>query len=160
MKKILVISDTHGRTKNLEKILPKEKPLDYLFHLGDVGKDADYIEVLAECPCAFVAGNNDFYSDLPAERLPKIEDIRFFMTHGHQYYVNAYQSLLAKTAKEKGASVALFGHTHVPFCKEIDGVLVLNPGSLSLPRQERSVPTYMVLHVQGEKIETELKHVE
>jgi predicted phosphodiesterase len=48
MKKILVISDAHGRTKNLEKILPKVQPVDYLFHLGDVGRDADYIEVIAE----------------------------------------------------------------------------------------------------------------
>lgn len=161
MKKILVISDTHGRTKNLEKILPKEKPLDYLFHLGDVGRDVDYIEVLAECPCAFVAGNNDFFSELPSERLPKIGDTRFFMAHGHQYYVNAHPSLLARIAKEKGASVALFGHTHVPFCKEIDGVLVLNPGSLSLPRQENPAPTYLVIYVMpGGQVKVELKHVE
>jgi len=161
MKKILVISDTHGRTKYLEKILPKVKPVDYLFHLGDVGRDADYIEVIAECPCAFVAGNNDFYSDLPTERLPKIEDTRFFMTHGHNYYVNAYKTLVAKMAKEKGADVALFGHTHVPFQEEIDGVLVLNPGSLSLPRQEDHYPTYMILYVsEGNKVEVELHRVE
>ena len=50
-KKVLVISDTHGRTENLDKILPKLKPLDQLIHLGDVGRDEDYIEVVAECAC-------------------------------------------------------------------------------------------------------------
>ena len=161
MKKILVISDTHGRTKNLEKILPKVQPVDYLFHLGDVGRDADYIEVIAECPCVFVAGNNDFYSELPTERLPKIEDTRFFLTHGHNYYVNAHKTLLAKVAKEKGADVAVFGHTHVPFQEEVNGVLLLNPGSLSLPRQEDHYPTYMILYVsEGGKVEAELCRVE
>lgn len=161
MKKVLVISDTHGRTKYLEQILPKVKPIDYLFHLGDVGRDVDYIEVIAECPCAFVAGNNDFYSDLPAERLPKIENTRFFMTHGHNYYVNAHKTLLAKIAKEKGATVALFGHTHVPYQEEIDGILLLNPGSLSLPRQEDHTPTYMILYVTEDgTVQVELHRVE
>ena len=55
-KKILVISDTHGRTNYLEKILPQVKPIDQLLHLGDVGNDVDYIEVIAECPCCFISG--------------------------------------------------------------------------------------------------------
>ena len=160
MKKILVISDTHGRTKNLEQVLPSVGPLDYLFHLGDVGRDADYIEVIAGCPCCFVAGNNDFYSELPNERLPKIEETRFFLTHGHYYYVNAHKNLLAKVAKEKGATVAIFGHTHVPFQEEIEGVLLLNPGSLSLPRQEDHYPTYMIVYVHEDgRLDVELHKV-
>ncbi len=147
MKKILVISDTHGRTKNLDKILPLVQPVDYLFHLGDVGNDADYIEVVSECPCCFVAGNNDFYSRLPGERVVKIEHTKFFLTHGHNYYVNAWKEPLAKAAREREATVAIFGHTHVPFQEEIGGVLVLNPGSLSLPRQADHYPTYMLLYV-------------
>ena len=61
-KKVLVISDTHGRTKYLERILPLVQPLDQLIHLGDVANDVDYIEVIAKCPCCFVSGNNDFYT--------------------------------------------------------------------------------------------------
>lgn len=145
MKKVLVISDTHGRTANLEKILPKVKPIDYLLHLGDVSREEDYIEVLAECPCCFIAGNNDYFSDLPRERLIKIEKIPIFMAHGHCHYVNARKDMIKSVAKEKGARIALFGHTHVPFCEEMDGVLVANPGSLSLPRQADGRPTYMIL---------------
>lgn len=148
MKKVLVISDTHGRTTNLEKILPNIKPIDYLLHLGDVGRDEDYIEVLAECPCCFVSGNNDYFSDLPRERLIKIEHIPIFMTHGHYHYVNARKDMLQSVAKTKGARIALFGHTHVPFCEEMNGVLVANPGSLSLPRQADHCPTYMIMYLQ------------
>ena len=148
MKKVLVISDTHGRTTNLEKILPKVKPIDYLLHLGDVSRDEDYIEVLAECPCCFIAGNNDYFSDLPKERLIKIENIPIFMAHGHCHYVNARKDMIQSVAKVKGARIALFGHTHVPFCEEMNGVLVANPGSLSLPRQADGQATYMILWLQ------------
>ncbi len=38
-----------------------------LFHCGDVEGREFYIEALAECPCTIIAGNNDFFSDLPEE---------------------------------------------------------------------------------------------
>lgn len=147
MKKVLVVSDTHGRTKYLERVLEKEKPIDQLLHLGDVGNDVDYIEVIAECACCFVAGNNDFYSRLPGERLIRLEGIPIFMTHGHYHYVNARKDMLRAAAVQRGARIALFGHTHVPFCEEMDGVLVANPGSISLPRQADHFPTYLLLYL-------------
>ena len=147
-KKVLVISDTHGRTKNLEKILPLVQPIDQLLHLGDVGNDVDYIEVIAECPCCFVAGNNDYYSTLPRERLIKLNDVPIFMTHGHYHYVNARKDFIRSAAVQRGAKIALFGHTHVPYQEEEGGVLVANPGSLSLPRQADHYPTYMVLYIK------------
>lgn len=146
-KKVLVISDTHGRTKNLDKILPLVKPLDQLIHLGDVGNDVAYIEVVAECPCCFVAGNNDYYSNLPGERVIKLNEVSMFLTHGHYYYVNARKDLVYSAAVQRGAKIALFGHTHVPYLEEKNGVLVANPGSLSLPRQEDHYPTYMLLFI-------------
>ena len=146
-KKVLVISDTHGRTKYLEKILPMVQPIDQLLHLGDVGNDVDYIEVIAECPCCFVAGNNDYYSDLPRERLIKLNGVPVFLTHGHYYYVNSRKDFVRSAAVQRGAKIALFGHTHVPYLEEDDTILVANPGSLSLPRQEDHCPTYMLLYI-------------
>lgn len=146
-KKVLVISDTHGRTDNLDKILPLVKPLDQLIHLGDVGKDADYIEVVAECACCFVSGNNDFYSTLPRERLIKLNGVPIFLTHGHYYYVNARKDFIRSAAIQRGAKIALFGHTHVPYLEEDETILVANPGSLSLPRQADPCPTYILLYI-------------
>lgn len=146
-KKVLVISDTHGRTDNLDKILPLVKPLDQLIHLGDVGRDTEYIEVVAECPCCFVSGNNDFYSTLPRERLIKLNGVPIFLTHGHYYYVNGKKDYVRSAAVQRGAKIALFGHTHVPYLEKDDYVLVANPGSLSLPRQEGHRPTYMLLYI-------------
>lgn len=146
-KKVLVISDTHGNTDNLDKILPLVKPLDQLIHLGDVGRDADYIEVVAECACCFVAGNNDFYSTLPKERLIKLNGVPVFLTHGHYYYVNSRKDFIRSAAVQRGARIALFGHTHVPYLEEDDTILVANPGSLSLPRQADHCPTYMLMYI-------------
>ena len=146
-KKVLVISDTHGRTDNLDKILPLVKPLDQLIHLGDVGRDVEYIEVIAECPCRFVSGNNDFYSTLPRERLIKLNGVPVFLTHGHYYYVNSRKDFVRSAAIQRGARIALFGHTHVPYLEEDNTILVANPGSLSLPRQEDHCPTYMLLYI-------------
>ena len=146
-KKVLVISDTHGRTKYLEKILPLVKPIDQLIHLGDVANDVAYIEVIAECPCCFVSGNNDFYSTLPRERLIKLNGVPVFLTHGHYYYVNARKDIVRSAAVQREAKIALFGHTHVPYLEEQDGILLANPGSLSLPRQEDLCPTYILLYI-------------
>lgn len=144
-KKVLVISDTHGRTENLEKVLALVQPVDQLIHLGDVGHDVDYIEVIAECPCYFVAGNNDYYSDLPRERMIKLNNVPVFLTHGHYHYVNARKDFIRSAAVQRGAKIALFGHTHVPYLEEAGGILLANPGSLSLPRQADHCPTYLLL---------------
>ena len=146
-KKVLVISDTHGRTDNLDKILPLVQPIDQLIHLGDVGKDTDYIEVVAGCACCFVAGNNDFYSELPRERVIKLNGVPIFLTHGHYHYVNARKDFIRSAAVQRGAKIALFGHTHVPYLEEEGGILVANPGSLSLPRQEDHCPSYLILYI-------------
>lgn len=146
-KKVLVISDTHGNTDNLDEILPLVKPLDQLIHLGDVSRDADYIEVVAECPCCFVSGNNDFYSTLPRERMIKLNGVPIFLTHGHYYYVNSRKDFIRSAAIQRGARIALFGHTHVPYLEEDETILVANPGSLSLPRQADHCPTYLLLYI-------------
>lgn len=158
-KKVLVISDTHGRMENLEKLLPLVQPVNQLIHLGDVGRDVDYIEVLAGCPCCFVAGNNDYYSDLPRERLIKLNGVPIFLTHGHYYYVNARKDFLRSAAVQRGAKVALFGHTHVPYLEETDGILLANPGSLSLPRQADRCPTYLILTIGEDGVVQAQQHI-
>ena len=65
--KVLIVSDTHGREDNLEKVLEKESPIDAMVHLGDVEGSEDYIRILTDAPVYMVAGNNDFYTDLPGQ---------------------------------------------------------------------------------------------
>ena len=51
----------------------------------------------------------------------------------------------------------MFGHTHKPYMEEDNELLVLNPGSLSLPRQEGHRPTYIVMEIADDgQISSEL----
>lgn len=143
--KVLIVSDTHGRERNLEKALEKEKPIDQLIHLGDVEGSEDYIRAMTDVPVTIVAGNNDYYSDLPHEEILQLGKYRVLATHGHYYYVNRGHERLWEAAAEKGVDIVMYGHTHVPCLEQKNGVTVLNPGSLTLPRQQGYCPSYIVM---------------
>lgn len=143
--KILIVSDTHGKHANLEIVLEQEKPIDLLIHLGDAEGFEDYIEALAECPVEIIAGNNDFFSDLPFERELQLGVYRVLLTHGHEYYVNAGTQYIKKEAAARGMNLVMFGHTHRPVIEEAEDIIALNPGSLSYPRQEGKNPSYLVM---------------
>ena len=145
--KILIVSDTHRNHDNLDIVLGQEKPLDLLIHLGDAEGCEDYIEAMAECPVEVVAGNNDFFSSLPYEQEIKIGKYKIFLTHGHYYYVNAGISRIHSEGITRGADIVMFGHTHRPLLERIEDMIILNPGSISYPRQEGKNPSYIVMEV-------------
>ena len=144
--KILLVSDTHGKDQQLEQAIFAEAPFDALIHCGDVEGSEYYIEAIAECPCTFVSGNNDFFSDLPREEIVDLAGTRVLVTHGHYYGVSLES--LAGAARAKGCQAVFFGHTHRPMIEEVDGILAVNPGSLSYPRQQGRKPTYIVIEAQ------------
>lgn len=151
--KILVVSDTHGREYMLEKALKKTGPIDQLIHLGDVEGGEERIRMLAgNAPAAIIAGNNDFFCDLPDERMFTLEGYRIWMTHGHRYFVHSGILYLEREARKKGADIVMYGHTHKPMIQQEEKLLVLNPGSLSLPRQEGHRPTYILLELEKGKL--------
>lgn len=151
--KILVVSDTHRRDENLRDVIEAEKPLDMLIHLGDAEGSEQWIPEWAGSGCIMemVLGNNDFFSSLRREIELELGPHKALLTHGHYYGVSMGPEGLAEEAKSRGCDIAMFGHTHRPCFDEIDGVTVVNPGSLSYPRQEGRRPSYMImtLHEDG-----------
>ena len=150
--KILVVSDTHRKDDNLKLVLSEECPLDMLIHLGDAEGSEHFIPdwVNPECRMEMVLGNNDFFSRLDREREIDIAGHKAFITHGHYYGVSMGPEGLVDEARSRGCDIAMYGHTHRPFLDVIDGVTVLNPGSLSYPRQEGRRPSYMIIHVDAD----------
>lgn len=146
-RKILIVSDSHRRDMNLMTVMDKVKPFDILIHLGDAEGTDDEIAAYAGAgvQCYFVQGNNDFFSNLEKEKVIVLGGKHCLLTHGHYYGVGLDVQMLAKEAKAHGCEIAMFGHTHKPFFKEINGVLCLNPGSISFPRQSNHQPSYMLL---------------
>ena len=93
-----------------------------------------------------VAGNCDFFSRLAKAQLVELGCHRILITHGHYHYVSVGIRDLAEEAKANGCDIAMFGHTHRPLLDENDPELtVLNPGSLSFPRQEGRRPSYALM---------------
>lgn len=149
MKKILVLSDTHGDIDMTRRILQKHQDVDLRIHLGDVGFDLHEIS-----SCCIVKGNHDRTNRLPMERIFQIEDKRLLCLHGNLFDEETVQEVFAikgissdklmdlcmkilytklkNHAKEKHCDIVLFGHTHHQCCEELDGVLLINPGSICL----------------------------
>ncbi|MCR4896565.1 MAG: metallophosphoesterase [Lachnospiraceae bacterium] len=142
--KILVVSDTHGRLDNFRRVMEMHKP-DLLIHCGDIeGQEAEIIEI-AGCPVRMVAGNNDYFSDLPGEVEFTAGGQKIWVTHGHHYYVSMSSEYIAQEAMAREVDVAMFGHTHKPCVENRGGLVILNPGSLSYPRQEGREPSYIIM---------------
>ncbi len=146
MKKILVISDTHGSRKGIEKLKPLIEENDYVIHLGDGVGDMREIMGLYPDKVYLCAGNCDFFSPLPDEGVLEVEYLKILYCHGHKYGVKRGLDSLLKEAKRRGCDIALYGHTHDSAITEIDGVTLINPGSARYPAGEGGSYCYLVIN--------------
>ena len=157
----LVISDIHGSSQATEKALNYFEKLhcqsifllgDLLYHgpRNDLPKDyapKKVIEMLnSKKNCIYcVRGNCDTEVDQMVLDFPVLADYGFFeidgkciyCSHGHVYHEKNLPPL-------KKGDIFMHGHTHVLQAKEVDGITILNPGSVSIPK-EGNPPTYAVL---------------
>lgn len=143
--KILVLSDSHGDASAVESAVLLERP-DAALHLGDGASDM----ACAGVQYAAVRGNCDFRAELPDKRVLTLGGVKLFMTHGHMYGVKQGYMAAVMAAREAGADVLLFGHTHFPMYDMCGALHVLNPGSV---RQGR----YAVLEAADGRISCRLK---
>ena len=143
--KVLIVSDTHGRESNLEKVMKQVGPIDHLIHLGDVVGAEDYIRAMTDAPVSIVCGNCDYGSDLPYEEIVDLDGYRALLTHGNNYYVGSTLEYLKERARELEVDIVMYGHTHQPYLEQEEDLTILNPGSLSLPRQDGHEPSYILM---------------
>ncbi|WP_130838713.1 metallophosphoesterase [Lachnoclostridium sp. Marseille-P6806] len=147
--RVLIISDTHGQDGAIMEICRREKRIDVLLHAGDSeGSEAFYREYM-RCVTHFVAGNCDGFCRLPSWEVFPLGKHTAFLTHGHRYGVFGAQvpDALTAAARENGADIAVFGHSHIPLVEEKEGILCVNPGSLARPRQAGHRPSYAVMEI-------------
>ena len=128
--KILVLSDSHNMLADAEKAIEKHG-CEYIIFLGDVAEDAETLrKFYPRKAIAAVKGNNDYFSDLPEKITPVYEGHKVYCCHGHTHRVKSGLTSLYYAAKSENCDVTLFGHTHIQFAEEHDGILFLNPGSV------------------------------
>ncbi len=145
--RVLIVSDTHGRHRNLDRALEAAGSIDLFVHLGDVEGGECYIDAVVPCEKHIVRGNNDFFSDLPREEEFYIEDKKVFITHGNNYYVSLGPEQIREEGLARGADIVMYGHTHRPYLDQHEDIIVLNPRSLSYPRQEGRKGSYMIMEL-------------
>ena len=150
--RILIVSDTHRYNKNYLELVERLKPLDMIIHCGDVEGSEYTLKEAADCPVMMIAGNNDFFGPLPKELEFNIEKYKVWVTHGHYYSVYSGNKRIIEAARSRGADIVCFGHTHIPVLEQVDGLTVINPGSISYPRQSDFRPSYVIMEIdkQGE----------
>ncbi|PWK15839.1 metallophosphoesterase family protein [Tumebacillus permanentifrigoris] len=138
--RVLVISDTHGRTDRVQQVVRQVGRYDVMMHAGDHAGD-----VLDHYPRAVaVCGNCDDPASAATEQELDLLGLKALLVHGHTLNVKTTALPLYYRAAERNAQLVVFGHTHTPTLSVEDDRVLLNPGSLSYPRGY-TVCTYCVL---------------
>lgn len=96
-----------------------------IIHLGDYCIKK---ELLDKYDVLTIKGNCDFEGIVETELIDN--DMKMFITHGDKYNVKMRLDRIYYKALEEDCNYILFGHTHYPVCEELNGVYILNPGSL------------------------------
>ena len=148
--RVAVFSDTHSNTALMLEAVRRTRP-DVIIHLGDHDRDTECLRrEFPEIALYKVRGNCDFYTTAPERDVVPLGQVKAFITHGHLYNVDWSTDSLAYAAQEAECQIAMFGHTHKPYMKVINGVTCINPGSISFPRQLDRRPSYLVIDISEE----------
>lgn len=96
----------------------------------------------------------------------EVEGKRFRLVHGSPRRMNEYlfadrdPRSLARIAQNADADVLIFGHTHKPWVREIEGVLFVNDGSVGKPKDGDPRAAWALLTVEAnEAVRVELRRV-
>lgn len=131
--RLLVMSDSHGRKNMLLDVIELHPEADAVIFLGDGERDIEFVEnYFPDKKIYAVCGNCDFNSELPPFLLEKFGGKTVYAAHGHYESVKYSLAILKEKARNCAASIALYGHTHVPDTTYDDGILFVNPGSIAV----------------------------
>lgn len=135
----LIFSDSHGKRKAVAEAISRQiRTPDAIFYLGD--GLADIGDRYEGIPVIRVRGNCDWrFPEEPVKDLELLsfEGHRLLLTHGHLYGAKSGFGGLLTAAKEFGADLVLFGHTHRQELLTFPGengerpVYLFNPGSIA-----------------------------
>lgn len=151
-----MVSDTHGRVDRVTKLAQDHGDFDLIMHLGDYQRDQEEIMRETGLKVLGVPGNCDWaHTTEECSTVATLECGKIFLTHGHTLRVNYDMTNLYMAAKEAGAVMACYGHTHVAFYDESGDVRILCPGSISNPRDGTN-GTYAIINTDDGHLECRL----
>lgn len=153
-----LISDTHipDRARELPKnVISAFQNVDLILHEGDLTSMEVIDELEKIAPTIAIQGNMDRAAGiiLPNAKVIEAEGIKIGIAHG-EVYPRADTQQLLYLAKQLDADILVTGHSHQPKIEQIDGVLLLNPGSPIVPRlADRTV---MLLEINNKDVDVEV----
>lgn len=151
--KITVISDTHipKKAKSLpSKVITELKQSDLIIHAGDWQTLDVYHECLQYGDVRGVFGNVDseeLQELLPEKLVVVIEGVRIGVVHGHGKRWTTERRAMEAFANDP-VDCIIFGHSHIPVLKEINGILLFNPGSCTDKRRQPK-PSFGIITVNN-----------
>lgn len=157
--RICAVSDTHRYRHELLTAVKNAQPISVILHAGDETSDAKWLSERVNWPIFGVAGN----WDTPSEKYPAEQSFDFglhiLLVHGHRQRVKEGLTQLAQKSNETKANIVVYGHSHVAATTIINGVLLINPGSLASPRGRRE-RTFAIIDIDdlGDKYAVRVSH--
>lgn len=149
--KIIVVADTHSSVSYIIDAINNTEGVSKVIHLGDCVSDARVIQENVDVPVIMVRGNNDYFDkDVPLDKIIYVEGHKILLTHGHKYNVYFGPQRLYFRAMELGCDMVLYGHTHIFEDICVGDVRIINPGSVSLPRDR--VASYVLMEITEKEI--------
>lgn len=139
--KVLVVSDNHRDESVLEDLINIHTDVDLWLHCGDseLGSNHPIWETFKT-----VQGNMDWDSNHPKIIVESLGDTTFLVLHGHQHQVKRTLSEMEREAINNDADIVFYGHSHVPKIDEMNGLYFMNPGSITQPRGDLRVGSYLI----------------
>ncbi|UWG95769.1 metallophosphoesterase [Dehalobacter sp. DCM] len=137
--RIGIISDTHIRQgRTLASYVWKTlSEVDTIIHAGDIVSRTllDDLETIA--PVIAVRGNCDWsLTDLPDKLIADVGSIKIGITHGAMGFGKDTPDRAYNCFLNDEVDMIIFGHSHIPFKKYFEGILMFNPGSASERRSQ------------------------
>ena len=147
MTTIGILSDNHSDWP--PHIAESLAGVDAIIHAGDIGPYKLVLDMEAIAPTTVVLGNTDGDMPINESAVVTLDGKKFFVQH----IVDPHrlQATLRERLKRIEPDVVVFGHTHMPFCETLGGVLFLNPGSVTQPRGDYR-PSMVCLTIDHGKI--------
>lgn len=176
--KIGVMSDTHGSLTYFEKALDVLSDCDVLLHAGDIlyhgprnplpdgYNPKDLATKLNEVENILITkGNCDSDVDQMVINHPiqapfvlsQFGELRILVNHG---YINSKEDIIQK-AKSMNATILILGHTHVKELYIDEELIILNPGSTSLPKDgSNSVAIINILNADDHELDLDINLID
>lgn len=153
--KIALLSDTHIRKGGTlpRNVWDEIAQSDMIIHAGDLVSESLLDDLAVLVSVVVVKGNCDWtVNSLPDKIITQFGGLRVGITHGHLGKGSTTPERAYNLFRDDGVDIVVFGHSHAPYNKYHNGVLLFNPGS---PTNKRNQPMFSmgVLNVFNDRFE-------